>query len=174
MKQPRYRDVTSGKITEEEFKMQVALATGKTHKRKKKVEEVEVEEVNEIPTDTEDGYSEAKQDITSKNVKKTTTALRRNMTDEEFRLAQRERALKSVAAKQKKTPLSKLIDMRFSDKKRKEVVDAYIGYLTDDTIRISDRIKILELILKVTGEIEHSKAFVEVNDAENKIKLEIT
>lgn len=161
MKQPKYRDVTSGKITEEEFKMQVALATGKTPKLKKKVEEVEVEEVNEIPTDTED-------------VKKTTTALRRNMTDEEFRLAQRERALKSVAAKQKKTPLSKLIDMRFSDKKRKEVVDAYIGYLTDDTIRISDRIKILELILKVTGEIEHSKAFVEVNDAENKIKLEIT
>lgn len=161
MKQPKYRDVTSGKITEEEFKMQVALATGKKPKLKKKVEEVEVEEVNEIPTDTE-------------GIKKTTTALRRNMTDEEFRLAQRERALKSVAAKQKKTPLSKLIDMRFSDKKRKEVVDAYIGYLTDDTIRISDRIKILELILKVTGEIEHSKAFVEVNDAENKIKLEIT
>lgn len=162
MKQPRYRDVTSGKITEEEFKMQVALATGKTPKLKKKVEEVEVEEVNEIPSNN------------NENVKKTTTALRRNMTDEEFRLAQRERALKSVAAKQKKTPLSKLIDMRFSDKKRKEVVDAYIGYLTDDTIRISDRIKILELILKVTGEIEHSKAFVEVNDAENKIKLEIT
>ncbi|MBQ2396799.1 MAG: hypothetical protein II304_07205 [Bacteroidales bacterium] len=163
MKQPKYRDVTSGKITEEEFKMQVALATGKTPKRKKKVEEVEVEEVNEIPSNNN-----------NENVKKTTTALRRNMTDEEFRLAQRERALKSVAAKQKKTPLSKLIDMRFSDKKRKEVVDAYIGYLTDDTIRISDRIKILELILKVTGEIEHSKAFVEVNDAENKIKLEIT
>jgi hypothetical protein len=57
---------------------------------------------------------------------------------------------------------------------RKKVVDAYIGYLTDNTIRIADRIKILELILKVTGELDNPKAMLELNQAENKIKLEFS
>jgi hypothetical protein len=105
-------------------------------------------------------------------VKKTT--LKGDMTDEEFALAQKKRAELSVEARKKKTPLADLINLRFNDKERKKVVDAYIGYLTDNTIRIADRIKILELILKVTGELDNPKAMLELNQAENKIKLEFS
>lgn len=105
-------------------------------------------------------------------VKKTT--LKGDMTDEEFVLAQKKRAELSVEARKKKTPLADLINLRFNDKERKKVVDAYIGYLTDNTIRIADRIKILELILKVTGELDNPKAMLELNQAENKIKLEFS
>lgn len=105
-------------------------------------------------------------------VKKTT--LKGDMTEEEFVLAQKKRAELSVEARKKKTPLADLISLRFNDKERKKVVDAYIGYLTDNTIRIADRIKILELILKVTGELDNPRAMLELNQAENKIKLEFS
>lgn len=78
----------------------------------------------------------------------------------------------SVAAREKKYTFKDLMYTRLTNAKRKEIATYYINKLTDENVRLSERIKILELILKMTGELEH-KSMVEVEDVDKKITLVI-
>ena len=54
-----------------------------------------------------------------------------------------------------------------------KIAKEFIDMLTDKDVRVSERIKILEMILKLTGELTDHKTTVEVNEVDNMIKLEI-
>ena len=56
---------------------------------------------------------------------------------------------------------------------RDKIAKEFIDMLTDKDVRVSERIKILEMILKLTGELTDQKTTVEVNEVDNMIKLEI-
>lgn len=78
----------------------------------------------------------------------------------------------SVAAREKKYTFKDLMYTRLTNAKRKEIATYYINKLTDEKVRLSERIKILELILKMTGELDN-KAMVAVEDTDKKITLVI-
>lgn len=56
---------------------------------------------------------------------------------------------------------------------RVKIVNDFIELVQDKEVRVSERIKLFEMLLKVMGEYQETKATVEVNEVDNVIKLEI-
>lgn len=81
---------------------------------------------------------------------------------------------KSVESREKKYSFKDILNQTLTNPIRKKIAKEYIDMVTDKEIKVSERIKILELILKLMGELENNKASVEVSETDNKIKLEIS
>ena len=76
--------------------------------------------------------------------------------------------------REKKYSFKDILNQTLTNPIRKKIAKEYIDMVTDKEIKVSERIKILELILKLMGELENNKASVEVSETDNKIKLEIS
>lgn len=135
-----------------------------------KLQEVEVEEVNEIPTKT---TFKLKKDGTPKK-----TSLKSNLvggkTKKELSDLGKKANKASQLAREQKTPIRDILNQTLTNPVRRKIAKEYVEILTDKEVKVSERIKLLELILKLMGELENNKATLEVNEVDNTIKLEIT
>lgn len=92
---------------------------------------------------------------------------------EETKALAKKAAAASVLARQKKYTFKDVMNKKLSNPVRDKIAKEFIDMLTDKEVRVSERIKILEMILKLTGELADQKTTVEVNEVDNMIKLEI-
>lgn len=92
---------------------------------------------------------------------------------EETKALAKKAAAASVLARQKKYTFKDIMNKKLTNPVRDKIAKEFIDMLTDKDVRVSERIKILEMILKLTGELSDQKTTVEVNEVDNMIKLEI-
>lgn len=92
---------------------------------------------------------------------------------EETKALAKKAAAASVLARQKKYTFKDIMNKKLTNPVRDKIAKEFIDMLTDKDVRVSERIKILEMILKLTGELTDQKTTVEVNEVDNMIKLEI-
>lgn len=92
---------------------------------------------------------------------------------EETKALAKKASAASVLARQKKYTFKDIMNKKLTNPVRDKIAKEFIGMLTDKDVRVSERIKILEMILKLTGELTDQKTTVEVNEVDNMIKLEI-
>lgn len=81
---------------------------------------------------------------------------------------------KSVEAREKKYTFRDILNQTLTNNVRKNIAKEYIEMITDKNVKVTERIKILELILKLIGELENNKTSVEFNEENSVIKLEIS
>lgn len=92
---------------------------------------------------------------------------------EETKALAKKAAAASVLARQTKYTFKDIMNKKLTNPVRDKIAKEFIDMLTDKDVRVSERIKILEMILKLTGELTDQKTTVEVNEVDNMIKLEI-
>lgn len=93
---------------------------------------------------------------------------------EETKALAKKAAAASVLARQTKYTFKDIMNKKLTNPVRDKIAKEFIDMLTDKDVRVSERIKVLEMILKLTGDLTDQKTTVEVNEVDNMIKLEIT
>lgn len=69
----------------------------------------------------------------------------------------------NLAKKQRKT-LKEIFQFYLTDEVQENIAQEFIGLLTNKDVRVSDKVKILEIILKTIGEYDASLTKGEFND----------
>ena len=70
--------------------------------------------------------------------------------------------LASAAAKAERRTLAHMFREAMTPEKNKAIVDSFLFIVTNGTVKISDRIKVLDLILRITGDLQGNVTKTEI------------